>query len=154
MDVGSGSSPFEDELSNFTARAFFFRGLPVASMEGLVQSFKFEDAERQRQIMLLVGVKAKGKGKKRKWWSTQTLWWQGKSIDRHSQEYQQLLDEAFEAMFSQNQQAAAALIATGDARLEHSIGKDDPHLTVLTKDEFTTRLMNIRMRLQQQAVVD
>lgn len=152
MDIGVGASQPEQQLSNFTAHAFIFRGLPVASMEGLVQALKFEDAERQRQIMLLVGVKAKGKGKKRKWWQTQTLWWQGKTIGRHSSEYQHLLDEAFEAMFSQNKEAADALIATGDAVLDHSIGKDDPQLTVLTRAEFITRLTSIRARLQSRAL--
>lgn len=147
MDIGVGPSLVESELSNFTARSFMFRGFPVASMEGLLQALKFADCRRQLEIMLMVGVKAKGKGRKKRWWESQTLFWQGKAIDRHSQEYQDLLDEAFEAMFNQDKSAAATLIATGDAVLEHSIGKTDPRLTVLTQAEFTSRLTRIRTRL-------
>lgn len=149
MDIRSGTSAAA--LSNFQPRPFVFRTFEVASMEGLVQAFKFKSPEMQVHVMTLVGLAAKFKGKKKKWFRTQTLWWQGTEIDRHSSEYQQLLDEAFEALFFGNEAAARALLATGDAVLTHSIGKSDPSRTVLTTSEFCSRLMRIRTELKRRA---
>jgi len=149
MDIRSGTSAAA--LSNFQPRPFIFRGFPVASMEGLVQGFKFKSPEMQLHVMTLVGKAAKFKGKKKNWFRTQTLWWQGTEIDRHSPEYQKLLDEAFEALFFGNEAAARALLATGDAVLTHSIGKSDESRTVLTEREFCSRLMRIRGVLAQRA---
>jgi hypothetical protein len=67
------------------------------------------------------------------------LWWQGQAKGRHSDEYQALLDEAYRELFKQNDGALKALLATGDATLEHSIGKSNASETVLTRTEFTSR---------------
>ncbi len=148
MDIGSGKGWPESELSNFPPAPFIFRGLPVSSMEGLVQSFKFKSPAMQKHVMTLVGRAAKFKGKKKNWWRTQTLFWQGREIDRHGEEFQQILDEAFEAMFTQNSTKRRALLATGDAVLTHSMGKNDPSKTVLTTAEFCSRLTRIRAQLR------
>src|SRR5262249_21324369 len=120
MDIGSGHGYPAAALSNFSPHAFVFRGIPVASMEGLLQSFKEKTPDMQKHVMTLVGRAAKFKGKKKKWWRTQTLFWQGTPIDRHSDEYQALLDEAYTAMFTQNESARRALLATQNAVLTHS----------------------------------
>lgn len=148
MDIGAGKGYPESALSNFAPHPFIFRGFQVNSMEGLLQSFKEKSPDMQKHVMTLVGRTAKFHGKKKKWWRTQTLWWQGKAIDRHSQEYQDLLDEAFRAMFTQNDSARRALLASGKAVLAHSIGKSDPKQTVLTRAEFVRRLTRLRDELQ------
>lgn len=148
MDIRSGTSA--SGLSNFSPRPFTFRGVECASMEGLLQSLKFKSADMQIHVCTLVGRAAKFKGKKKKWWRDQTLWWQGKPIKRNSQEYQDLLDEAFEALYTQNQAARRALLATGKAVLRHSLGKSDARRTVLTEQEFCSRLMRIRDRLAKE----
>ena len=148
MDIGAGKGWPESALSNFSPHPFIFRGFAVASMEGLLQSLKEKNPEMQRHVMTLVGRAAKFKGKKKKWWRTQTLWWQGEAIKRESEEFQKLLDEAFLAMFTQNTSARRALLASGKAVLQHSIGKSDPRQTVLTRAEFTSRLTRIREQLQ------
>jgi hypothetical protein len=94
--------------------------------------------------MLLVGKAAKFKGKKQKWWLKQTLFWQGVEIKRDSGEFQALLDEAFLALFTQNEGARTTLLATGLAIITHQMGKKEPHCTVLTEQEFVSRLMKIR----------
>jgi hypothetical protein len=119
-------------------------------MEGLLQGLKFKNPEMQRHVMTLVGKAAKFKGKKTRWWRDQTLFWQGEPIARDSDEFQALLDEAFDALFTQNEAARRALLATGDAVLTHSIGKHDPRQTVLTVREFVSRLHKIRARLRVQ----
>ena len=88
------------------------------------------------------------KGKKKKWWRDQTLYWQGKSIKRDSDEYQDLLDKAFSEL-SKNEGFKKALLATGSATLTHSIGKNDLHKTVLTQSEFCRRLTSIREQLKE-----
>src|SRR5438067_1547225 len=125
MDIGSGKGYPSTALSNFAPHAFTFRGIPAASMEGLLQGLKFENPEMQKHVMTLVGRAAKFKGKKKKWWKTQVLFWQGVPMERQSDEYQLFLDEAFEALFTQSDSARRALLATGDAVLQHSMGKSD-----------------------------
>ena len=147
MDIGSGSGYPSSALSNFAPHPFVFRGVQVSSMEGLLQSFKFKAPEMQKHVCTLVGRTAKFAGKKKNWRSTQTLWWNGQPIKRDSKEYQQLLDEAYNAL-AQNTGFQAALLASGNSVLEHSIGKSSPNDTVLTRSEFCSRLMRIRERLK------
>jgi hypothetical protein len=117
-------------------------------MEGFLQSLKFSNPEMQKEVCKLVGKQAKSKGKKKKWWKDQTLYWQGAAIYRSSDDYQYLLDRAFGAL-AENASFQKALLATGDAILTHSIGKTKPQETVLTRNEFCSRLMSIRSRLQK-----
>ena len=147
MDIGSGSGFPSAALSNFAPHPFIIDGILCNSMEGFLQSLKFEDPEMQKNVCLLVGKAAKFKGKKKKWWKTQTLHWQGQTFKRDSDEYQELLDRAFEAL-SMNSSFRKALLATGDAVLTHSIGKTKITETVLTRSEFCSRLMKIRRELR------
>jgi hypothetical protein len=123
-------------------------------MEGLLQGVKFKSEEMQAHTCSLVGRAAKRHGSKKNWQETQTLWWQGTAIKRDSQEYQDLLDEAFNAMFDQNEKARKALLASGDAVLKHSIGRRKQNETVLTISEFCSRLTNIRARIKAEQFVN
>lgn len=147
MDIGSGSGFPSATLSNFAPHPFIFDGVECNSMEGLLQSFKFSNPEMQKEVCKLVGKQAKFKGKKKKWWRTQTLYWQGKEFKRDSEEYQELLDRAFDALAT-NEGFKNALLATGNSTLTHSIGKTKQSETVLTRTEFCSRLTKIRKRLQ------
>ena len=148
MDIGSGAGYPAASLSNFAPHPFVFRGVECASMEGLLQSFKFASPEMQKYVCTLVGKAAKFKGKKKKWWLTQTLYWEGKEIKRDSQEYQDMLDEAYDALF-ENEGFRKALAATNGAVLTHCIGNPDMKHTVLTTSEFISRLVKLRDRLQK-----
>ena len=106
----------------------------------------------QKEVCKLIGKAAKFKGKKKKWWQTQTLYWQGQEIDRHSQEYQSLLDRAYAAL-AQNDGFRRALLATGTAVLTHSIGKSNPSETVLTKAEFCGRLTKLREQISKEQLM-
>jgi len=144
MDIKSGSGYPAGALSNFTPHPFVFRGVEVSSMEGFLQSLKFKEPDMQKHICTLTGIAAKRSGAKKNWQRHQVLWWDGEPIARDSQEYQDLLDEAYHAMFSQNTKARNALLATGDAVLKHSIGRTKINETVLTRQEFCSRLTTIR----------
>ena len=147
MDIGSGSGFPSATLSNFAPHPFVIDGVECNSMEGFLQSLKFSNPEMQKEVCKLVGKAAKFKGKKKKWWRTQTLYWQGIEILRDSEEYQILLDRAFNAL-AQNNGFRAALLATGNSVLTHSIGKTKITETVLTRQEFCSRLTKIREQLR------
>ena len=149
MDIGSGKGFPASSLSNFSPHPFIMDGVKCNSMEGFLQSLKFQNPEMQKEVCKMVGLQAKFKGKKKKWWVTQTLFWQGVEINRHSIEYQTLLDRAFDAL-SKNTSFRSALLASGDSSLTHSIGKNDPSHTVLTQKEFCMRLTRIRERLKKE----
>jgi predicted NAD-dependent protein-ADP-ribosyltransferase YbiA (DUF1768 family) len=148
MDIGSRKGYPASTLSNFAPHPFELDGVKCNSMEGFLQSLKFKYPAVQVHVCTLVGREAKFKGKSKKWWVTQTLYWRGKEIDRHSQEYQLLLDRAYIAL-SKNEGFANALLATRNATLTHSIGKKDPKRTILTESEFCSRLYELRTYLKQ-----
>ena len=146
MDICSGTSC--SALSNFSPHIFKVDGVTCYSMEGFLQSLKFKSMDMQVEVCKLIGKKAKFKGKRKTWWKTQTLWWQGVEIDRHSREYQILLDKAFDSLVYHSRSFRKALLATGNAVLTHSVGKKDPYRTVLTEKEFVSRLMRIREEIK------
>lgn len=144
MDIGSGKGYPSSALSNFAGHRFELDGVVCNSMEGFLQSLKFENPDMQRHVCTLVGKAAKFKGKPKKWWRKQCLYWQGKEIGRHSEKYQELLTRAYEAMFQQSESFRNALAASKGMTLTHSIGTKDPHYTILTESEFINQLTRLR----------
>ena len=69
---------------------------------------------------------------------------QGVAMKRSGPEYQAFLDRAFAAMFDQSESFRKALMATGQAVITHSLGKNKAADTVLTEREFCSRLMKLR----------
>lgn len=150
MDIKSGKPYPGGALTNFAPYPFEFDGVRCNSMEGLLQSFKFDKPHIQESVCKLVGFAAKKRGQQRNstWRKSQTLWWDGEEYDRKSEEYQELLDRAFDAL-SKNEKFQKALLATGESSLTHSIGKKKQSETVLTEKEFVSRLKKIRERLKE-----
>lgn len=135
-------------LSNYYPHSFIFDGIEVYGMEGLLQSFKTDNITIQREMCKLSGRTAYYAGKKFNWYTSQTLYWNGQSFPRLSEEYQLLLlDQAYAAL-STNPTFCKALLDTDQVTLIHSIGETDPTKTILTRDEFCSRLMSIRVQLQ------
>ena len=147
VDISSDGRYPGAMLSNFTPYEFTFRGKRFLSMESLLQGLKFETVETQNGVFERVGVKAKLRGKKRKWYLDQTLYWQGTPMKRDSEEYKNIVCEAFYAL-AENIDFQQTLLATGDKRLYHTMGKSDPTRTILTEDEFCEILTNLRKKLQ------
>jgi len=146
MDIGSGKEYPSNALSNFAPHPFIFDRIECNSFEGFLQSLKFSNTDIQKEVCKLVGKAAKFRGKPKKWWITQKLYWNGIEYDRKSDEYQDLLDRAYDAL-SENTSFQKALLATGKSTLTHKIGKSKESETVLTKREFISRLYKIRERL-------
>jgi len=151
MDIGSKSKYPANALSNFAPHPFMFDDAECFSMEGVLQAFKFKNWEMAKHICRLVGIRAKRAGSKKNWHKTQTLWWKGQSYKRLSTEYQLLLDRAYAALVT-NKKFRAALLASGDSVLKHTIGRQKPQETVLTRQEFCSRLTRLRARVKMEDV--
>lgn len=148
MDIGSNNKGVASRLSNFTARSFIFDGIQCNSMEGLLQSFKFENVDIQEHVCTLVGFSAKSRGRKRNkaWKSSQTLWWKGTPYPRKSKEYKKLIERAYDALF-ENEKFKSDLLSTGKAVFTHSIGNNKKSETVLTESEFCRQLHRLRDKI-------
>lgn len=146
MDIKSGCGYPGTALSNFAPHPFTIDGVDCSSMEGWLQSLKFDKPHVQDEVCKLVGKAAKFRGQKRNkaWKQKQALWWRGVEIDRHGTIYQRLLDRAYLSMYAQSESFRNALKASGQAVLTHSIGRSNPSETVLTVNEFCSRLMKLR----------
>lgn len=149
MDIGSKAGYPASALSNFAPHPFVIDGVECNSMEGFLQSLKFSNPDMQKHVCTLVGLTAKYKGKRKKWWTTQTLYWLGKPIDRHSDEYTQLIERAYNEL-AKNESFKRALLARPNATLTHSIGKSDKSKTVLTEREFISNLNRLRAELKKE----
>lgn len=143
MDISSKNHYPSAALSNFAPHPFEIDGVKCNSMEGFLQSLKFESTNMQEYVCSLVGKAAKKKGANKNWKQSQKLYWRGKVIKRDSEEYQNLLNRAYNALY-ENSGFKKALEATNGATLTHSIGKNKIQDTVLTTQEFCSRLTCLR----------
>ena len=147
INIGYGfKEHFSRILSNLYPMSFKFRGKKVASIEGVLQGIKYKDVKAQNLVLKYAGIDAyhtRGCNEMDFWGKEGKLYWQGKEIDRNSNEYQLFLDELYISA-SSNPLYQRALLGSGDKYLLHHIGKNDPHLTVLTRYEFESRLNALR----------
>lgn len=134
-----------NKLSNFTAHAFTFDSVPVASMESLLQSFKFQEKERQQEICRLSAKEAKAIGSEQRW--NGYLFWNGVVYRRKGYEYRNLLTKAYDEMARNNPSFRTALIGSAPI-LVHTIGKWRRSQTCLTWWEFCFILTRLRKRLR------
>lgn len=141
IDIYSGGKYPANALSNFMEHPFHFRGFSINSMEGLIAGLTYKDPIEQMRIFLLSGIEAKNSTKP--WNFDMQVYWQGKAIDRRSQEYQNLFDEAYDALYT-NADFRKALDSTKGHKLIHSIGHRDRMKTLLTEEEFVGRLTRLR----------
>ena len=144
MDIGKGSGGVAGRLSNFTPRKFIFDGIECNSIEGVLQSFKFKNPEMQKEICKLSGLGAKQRGANKNWRQYQKLYWQGKEYKRDSKEYQELLDRLYQTVYDQNDNFRRDLQSCKGVTFTHSLGKHKKSETVLTVQEFCSRLTKLR----------
>jgi predicted NAD-dependent protein-ADP-ribosyltransferase YbiA (DUF1768 family) len=133
-------------LSNLYPSRFELDGVEMNSMEGFLQSLKTSDEMRQREICSLMRKEAKKAGRTLNF-DGRRLHWQGKTVDRFSDEYQSLLRRAFAAKLKQDDEFRDALTATSGKKLVHSIGKQNPKETILTEKEYINILDELRIKL-------
>lgn len=136
-----------DRLSNFCPHPFMFDGVPVTSMEALLQSFKFPDPEQQRQICQLPSREAKEMGSAQNWKGY--LYWMSRAYPRKSVQYRRLIARAYREMAAQNPDFCQAL-ADSSPILVHTIGRSRRSKTCLTRWEFCLLLTRLRKHLRRQ----
>lgn len=147
LDIHSNAVYPLNVLSNFTKSCFTVDGVKVRSMEGFLQSLKTPCIEEQEEICDLIGFTAKKIGNqiaKKHEFDGRTLYWQGKKIDRYSQEYQNLLKKAYLSKYKSDLEFRSALACTKGRELVHTVGKQDPKETILTEKEFVGILTAMR----------
>ncbi len=153
IDIHSKGKYPSCALSNFAEHKFYIDDVQCSSMEGFLQSLKFKSIKKQKQICLLSGKEAKKSTRHTiaqfRWRITHNLYWQGKRINRFSDEYQKLLDKAYEAL-SENPGFQKALRDSSSYTLTHSIGKTEARKTVLTEYELISRLERLRINYERR----
>lgn len=137
-------------LSNFYSHRFTFEGCTFECMEGFLQSLKFQSENEKARFSEMDGKAAKLAGADKKYMS---LHWQGKTYNRNSKEYADLLLKAYEAMCFQNMMFQDALKASYPRILMHTIGKWRREQTVLTWWEFTRILSKLRSSIIRESRV-
>lgn len=135
-------------LSNLADKRFFFDGELIYSIESVLQSIKIVDEAEQAVYWTRSGIWCKKAGRKIPWQGSRVLFWKGKPMDRDGEDYQDFLDQLYAACFADCKPFRAALAATGDEELTHSIGTVDQEHTILTQREFLCRLNTMRQVAQ------
>ena len=139
-------------LSNLYPIEFKFRGKKAASIESVLQGIKYKD-KRIQNLVLRYSTSdeyhTRACNQIDNWTKTQTLYWQGKPINRQHQEYQDFLDELYFSALK-NPLYLRGLIASKGRYLLHHIGVLDSHFTVLTRHEYESRINTLRDFALQQ----
>ena len=147
-------------LSNLFPHKFTLKEWPelhFESMEAFLRVLCCEnDRNLIREIHTLYGTDAvRVKTALPDWTIKQQLNWKGQIIDRESEEYKKLLEDAFDSLFDCSPLFRIALGRTffvdGDdlkrKKLIHTMGKNNPKETLLTQSEFISLLNRERDRL-------
>ncbi len=152
IDIKSNGIYPANILSNLSGNSFYIDNVECKSMEGFLQSLKHHDKTKQRQICSMRGRSAKHQTSNM-WKVKQQAYWQGKTIDRQGEEFQQLLRRAYKAMFEQSVRFHDALLLSRGKKLYHSIGENDSYNTILTGKELCRILTEIRDNEDYKKVV-
>lgn len=143
-------------LSNLFPHCFAFstdesqKIVYCASMESFLQSLKIENPELQIQFAEeYTGYMAyKARLALPDWRIKQELYFNGKSYDRHSQEYQDLITRAYDCLFESNDIFREIVLPRfKDYTLIHSIGETNSNETILTASEYLYQLRRLMDKL-------
>ena len=132
--------PYAKVLSNLFPYEFEFRGKKLNSIESFFQGIKFEDPNMQNLVFNYSALPSNNVKvcSGYDWKETGIIYWQGKAIDRYSQEYDDLVDELYISAI-QNPLYRNILKIT-DRPILHTIGEKEKNETVFTRYEFEKEL--------------
>lgn len=137
----------EKKLSNLYPYKFEIDGVVVESFEGWIQSLRSNEQWFKEQSYNLTGFLAWKKGQGVDWWTKQEVYWLGKTIDRQSDEYIELMTHAYDCMYEQCEEFRKCLIESLPYKLDHSVGRTNKFETLLTKKEYLYQLNRLRDKL-------
>jgi hypothetical protein len=149
IDINFNGNGLEKRLSNLYPYEFEIDGIIMQSMEGFLQSLKTDDIYHKQKLWDLSGGLAWKYGQQFNWKEKQTLYWQNKEINRHSNEYQKLIEYSYDRLFK-NKEFVSNLKESIGHDLNHTIGNTNPYKTVLTKYEFLDNLNRLRDKLKPE----
>ncbi|MDY0270794.1 hypothetical protein [Trichloromonas sp.] len=149
IDISFNGVDLEKKLSNLYPYEFEIDGVIIKSMEGFLQSLKTNDIYHKQKLWKLSGGLAWKYGQQFNWKEKQTLYWQNKEINRHSNEYQKLIEYSYDRLFK-NKEFVSNLKESIGHDLNHTIGNTNPYKTVLTKYEFLDNLNRLRDKLKPE----
>lgn len=144
------SGPYAKILSNLFPYEFKFRGKKLQSIESFFQGIKFKDKKLQDKVFKYSGltsnyVKACSEYD---WKKDGKVYWQGKAIDRYSEEYDDMIDELYISAI-QNPLYRNALINC-NRLIIHTMGTEEKKETVFTRYEFEKELNCLKDFLRKE----
>lgn len=143
-------------LSNLFPYQFLIDDVQCSSMEGFLRSLCISDETRvgrlqKKELCSLSGVNAyRIRYYLPDWRKNQIVYWNRKEISRESEEYNKLLERAYDALFQNNLFKLVLSNVPKDATLIHSIGNKDKKETLLTAEEYIFQLNRLITILNNQ----
>lgn len=128
--------PYSKVLSNLFPYEFTFRGKKLNSIESFFQGIKFKNKRMQNFIFKYSGLDSNNikVASDYNWKETGVIYWQGKSIKRESEEYDNMIDELYISAI-QNP-LYRGVLKNCDRDVIHIIGAESKKETVFTRYEF------------------
>ena len=149
LNIGYRSTDWRIKLiSNFAPAPFELDGRVYASVEGFWQGLKFPSASDRRRVAQLFGGAAKRAGEEAI--PAESFKYEGQKITPGTYAHWKLMERACWAKFIQNEEARAALVATGRRPLTHVMRRDSTTIPGAIMSEIWTR---IRKRLAAEVTI-
>jgi len=142
--------PESSVLSNLFPRIILIDGITYHSLEAFFRGLCWNGSQSvlENEIAILSGLNAwRIRYVLPDWRQKQILYHNGKEIPRESEEYQRLLEYAYDCMFEQSIIFQNALRKTKGKILMHTLGNHNPKETLLTEEEYMRMLLRERDRL-------
>lgn len=144
--------PYSKVLSNLFPYTFKFKGKTMRSIEGFFQGIKFKDIAMQNLVFTYYGLDASNIkiASDYDWKKDGNLYWQGKTINRFSKEYDDLVDELYISAI-QNP-LYRNVLKNCNKYILHSIGAETKEETVFTRYEFERQLNCLKDFLKEKEI--
>ena len=142
--------PETSVLSNLFPRIISIDGIKYHSLEAFFRGLCWNGSQSvlENEIAILSGMNAwRVRYALPDWRQKQIVYYSGKEIPRESDEYQRLLEHAYDCVFEQSAVFQNALQKTQGKILMHTLGNHNPRETLLTEQEYMNMLRRERDRL-------
>jgi hypothetical protein len=139
LDISFRFTGLARELSNLYPYQFEMDGIIYESMESFFQALKIGDQAEKEKIYKMSGYQCWKYGQKFDWKTEQIIHYKDIKLNRISSEYTNLIREAYSCLMK-NENYKNKIIESLPYKLDHTIGKTNPTLKLLTKKEFLTNL--------------
>ncbi len=146
--VSNSTNPIARVISNLSDFAFDLDGERYRTVESFWQGLKFADPVDRRRVAQLYGPQARGDGSRQDY--PVAIDYAGRQIMPGTWDHWQLMEQACLAKFEQNQEAAAALVATDERPLIHVVRRDSRTIPGVI---MASIWMRIRKRLRTRCPV-